>query len=313
MNADRQDTPAVPLYSSGLVELYEIDCFDWLENARPDSVHGVVTDPPYGLIEYEESHLGKLKSGTGGVWRIPPSLGGYKRSPLPRFTVQTQAELALMTTFFEEWARLIHRVLVPGGHIFIATNPLLANRLYSAVLSAGFEHRGEFIRLVTTLRGGDRPKGAEQEFPDVTVMPRSNFEPWGIFRKPCEGRVYDNLRKWGTGGLRRTSAEQPFNDVFRCPPTPAEERALGNHPTMKPQRLMRHLVRSVLPLGKGTILDPFAGSGSTLAAAEAVGYRAIGLERNSEYAKGSCETIPRLAGLTLPSADGSRQGLLFGS
>ncbi|MBI3977589.1 MAG: site-specific DNA-methyltransferase [Chloroflexi bacterium] len=286
-----------PIYRSELVELYQIDCFDWLQRREPSSIHAVVTDPPYGFIEFQESHLEKLKNGRGGVWRIPPSLDGYARSPLPRFTVQTPEELALMSDFFGEWARLVHAALVPGGHIFIATNPLLSTRVYTAIQAAGFEQRGELIRLVTTLRGGDRPKGAEQEFSGVSVMPRSHFEPWGIFRKPCEGRVADNLRKWKTGGLRRISEAQPFADVFACPPAGQAERRIAAHPSLKPQRLMRHLVRASLPLGEGTVLDTFSGSGSTLAAAEAVGYRAIGLEKNPEYAHLAVEAIPALARL----------------
>lgn len=285
-----------PVYRSEFVELYQTDCFDWLRLRAPNSIHAVVTDPPYGLIEYEESHLQKLKEGRGGVWRIPPRLGGYQRSPLPRFTVQTPEELQAMTDFFSEWAELVSKALVPGGHILIATNPLLANRLYSAILAAGFEMRGEFIRLVTTLRGGDRPKGAEKEFADVTVMPKSNYEPWGIFRKPFKGTVAANLRKWKTGGLRRLSEDTPFGDVFRCPPAPQEERELAKHPTLKPQRLMRHLVRAVLPLCDGIVLDTFAGSGSTLAAAEHLRYRAIGLERNPDYVALAREAIPKLAG-----------------
>lgn len=43
---------------------------------------------------------------------------------------------------------------------------------------------------------------------------------------------------------------------------------------------MRQLVRAILSLGQGIVLDPFAGSGSTLAAAEAVGYCSIGAERD---------------------------------
>lgn len=240
----------------------------------------------------------KMKNGRGGVWRIPPKLDGYTRSPLPRFTVQTPDDLALMSRFFREWARLAHRVLVPGGHIFIATNPLLSTRLYSAIQEGGFEQRGEFIRLVVTLRGGDRPKGAEREFPDVTVMPKSGFEPWGVFRKPIEGRVSDNLRRWKAGGLRRVGETQPFGDVFRCPPASKEERGLAPHPSLKPQLLLRHLVRASLPLGEGVVLDTFAGSGSTLAAAQAVGYRAIGLEKNHEYVTLAAEAIPRLAAFT---------------
>jgi site-specific DNA-methyltransferase (adenine-specific) len=283
------------IYSSHNVELVHTDCFDWLRERRANSVHAVVTDPPYGLIEYQESHLEKRKNGRGGVWRIPPELGGYKRAPIPRFTVHTAQELTLMTSFFTEWATLLLRVLVPGAHVLVAANPLLSTRVYSAIAEAGFESRGEFVRLVSTLRGGDRPKGAESEFPNVTVMPKSGFEPWGIFRKPCDGRVLDNLRKWGTGGLRRIDEAQPFRDVYRCPPASREERDIANHPTVKPQQLMRHLVRASLPLGKGLVLDPFAGSGSTLAAAQALGYRAIGLEKNRDYITAAVKSIPRLA------------------
>lgn len=295
-----------PAYRSSLAELYEVDCFDWLRERGPNSIHAVVTDPPYGFIEYQESHLEKRKNGKGGVWRIPPSLDGYTRAPLPRFTVQTERELTLMSTFFREWGLLLFRVLVPGAHIFIATNPLLSTRVYTALQQAGFEQRGEFIRLVTTLRGGDRPKGAEHEYTDVTVMPKSYFEPWGVFRKPFTGRVADNLRKWGTGGLRRVNGEQPFGDVFRCPPASPQERRIAPHPSLKPQLLMRHLVRASLPLGTGVILDPFAGSGSTLAAAEAVGYRAIGLESNPEYVELATKAIPELARLAIQAENYSR-------
>lgn len=297
---------AAPVYQSDLVALYQTDCFDWLRDRAQDSIHAVVTDPPYGLIEYEESHLQKLESGHGGVWRIPPKLGGYQRAPLPRFTVQTAEELKAMTDFFTEWATLVFRVLVPGGHVLIATNPLLSNRLYNAILGAGFESRGEFIRLVTTLRGGDRPKNAHHEFDDVTVMPKSNFEPWGIFRKPIAYKtVAENLRVWHAGGFRRIGKEAPFGDVFRCPPASPREKKLAGHPTLKPQRLMRHLVRSVLPLGKGVVLDTFAGSGSTLAAAQAVGYHAIGLERRRDYVDLAAIAIPRLAAYTPPEPNGN--------
>jgi len=41
---------------------------------------------------------------------------------------------------------------------------------------------------------------------------------------------------------------------------------------------MRQIVRAALPLGEGTILDPFMGAGSTIAASIAVGYRSVGVE-----------------------------------
>lgn len=81
-------------------ELVQADCFDWLEHRTPDSSHAVVTDPPYGLKEYTSEEKKKLRRGRGGIWRIPPTLNGYTRSPLPRFTVLTHEEKNSLQKFF---------------------------------------------------------------------------------------------------------------------------------------------------------------------------------------------------------------------
>ena len=279
----------------GHATLLNVDCLPWMAERPPNSIHAVVTDPPYGMREFNEVEKAKLRAGRGGVWRIPPEFDGSKRMPLPRFTTLTAKEQQAMKTFFAEWARLVLRILVPGGHVFVAGNPLVSHLVYMPMLEAGFEKRGEIIRLVQTLRGGDRPKNAHEEFADVTVMPRSAWEPWGLFRKPCEGLVQENLRKWKTGGLRRESKERPFTDVIQCSPTRAKERAIANHPSLKPQSFMRQIVRAALPLGEGIVLDPFMGGGSTLAAAEYCGYESIGLELDPTYFELATKAVPRLA------------------
>ena len=53
------------------------------------------------------------------------------------------------------------------------------------------------------------------------------------------------------------------------------------------------MVRAVLPTGEGIVLDPFAGAGSTLAAAEAVGYASVGVEDEHYFAMAG-EAIPKL-------------------
>jgi len=289
---------------------YLADAFAWLEEREENSIHAIVTDPPDGLKEYTDIEKSKLRNGRGGVWRIPPSFDGCKRSPLPRFTVLDKADIAALHEFFANFAKQAMRVLVPGGHIMIATNPLLSHCVYLPIMNAGFEKRGEIIRLVQTLRGGDRPKNAHEEFHDVSVMPRSGWEPWGLFRKPCEGRVQDNLRKWGTGGLRRVSGKNPFLVVIQSSPARTEERSIAPHPSLKPQAFMRQLVRAALPLGRGVILDPFMGSGSTIAAAEAVGYSSIGIEKDSAYYSVAVKSIPALVRLTPNGGKGKSGGVI---
>lgn len=280
------------------IELVMADALQWMAERDNNSIHAIVTDPPYGLLEYEDKDHAKMREGKGGVWRIPPSFNGSVRSPLPRFSVLTAKDRERLNAFFTAFAYQASRILVPGGHLIIASNPLVSSVTFSAIEATGFEKRGELIRLVTTLRGGDRPKGSEDEFSDVSVMPRSSWEPWGLFRKPISERtVAENLRKWGTGGFRRISNDEPFKDVFECAPARGKERELAPHPSIKPQKLMRYIVRGALPMGTGVVFDPFSGSGSTLAAAAHLGYKAIGTERDASYFAMASKAIPLLVKL----------------
>jgi len=287
----------------GHATLVHADCFDWLQQRPDNSIHAVVTDPPYGLHEYTPEQQAKLRNGKGGVWRIPPSFDGHARSPLPRFTTLTSQQLESVRSFFFVWARLLLPKLVPGAHIVLASNPLVSYLVSGALADAGLERRGEVIRLTMTMRGGDRPKAAHNEFPDVSVMPRSMWEPWLVYRKPIEGRVQDNLRRWGTGGFRRPTQDKPFGDVIPSSPTRKSERNLAPHPSLKPQAFLRQIVRAVLPLGKGVVVDPFAGAGSTLAAAEAVNYESVGVEKDDFYFEMAREAIPKLVRLSVPKRD----------
>ncbi len=281
--------------------LLRTDCFTWLKQVPENSLHAIVTDPPYGVKEYDADQLEKREAGRGGVWRIPPSFDGHQRSPLPRFTALDQKERRRIQEFFMEWARLAVAALRPGAHVFIATNSFMSQLVYGALMESELEFRGEIIRLLRTFRGGDRPKNAEKEFPDVCSMPRGCFEPWGLFRKPLPAKmtVGECLRRFQTGGLRRLADGNPFKDVIPSEKTPQHERRIAGHPSLKPQSFMRQVVYVALPLGQGLVVDPFMGSGSTVAAAEALGLSAIGLERDEKFFALAEKAVPKLAALQL--------------
>src|SRR5579884_1761342 len=68
------------------------DCFEWLGRIPENSLHAIITDPPYGVKEYNFDQIEKRANGNGGIWRIPPSFDGHTRAPLPRFTALSSKE-----------------------------------------------------------------------------------------------------------------------------------------------------------------------------------------------------------------------------
>lgn len=280
--------------------LIHTDCFAWMREQEECSITSIVTDPPYGVKEYSSQEMEKQRAGRGGIWRLPPAFDGHVRQAVPRFSVinDDPRERENVYQFFYQWAKEAIRILVPGGHVLIASTPLLSDILSRAMRDADFERRGEIIRTVSTLRGGDRPKGAEKEFADLSVIPKGLWEPWGVYRKPLSERtVAENLKRWNAGALRREHIDTPVVDLIESTKTPRLERKIAAHPSLKPQKFLRKMVYSSLPLGIGVIFDPFAGSGSTLAAAEYFGYDSIGTERDLTFFHDAQRAIPELASL----------------
>src|SRR5712692_11710797 len=76
------------------------DCLEWLGRIPENSLHAIVTDPPYGVKEYDFDQIEKRANGNGGIWRIPPSFDGHARAPLPRFTALTPQERETLRRFF---------------------------------------------------------------------------------------------------------------------------------------------------------------------------------------------------------------------
>ena len=75
-----------------------------------------------------------------------------------KFLISLHFVGGVLVPFFLDWGQEMQRILVPGGHAFVAANPMLSQFVWTALIQAGFEKRGEIVRHVRTFRGGDRPK-----------------------------------------------------------------------------------------------------------------------------------------------------------
>lgn len=158
----------------------------------------------------------------------------------------------------------------------------------------------------------DKPRSLEQpagRWPSNCTHDGSPevMEAFAAFGERVSGSRADGVRKgmgWyansneprpdylnGDGGPAIESSSGSAARFFYCAKASKSDRGDGNtHPTVKNTELMRWLCRLITPPG-GTILDPFAGSGSTLIAAEAEGFDGIGIEQSAEYHKIASDRI----------------------
>lgn len=123
--------------------------------------------------------------------------------------------------------------------------------------------------------GSDEVEAAFPQVPGQQGRASSNPD------SPRTGKVYGKLGRADEPMAPRGDTGSASRFFYSAKAT-AADRAGSKHPTVKPIALMRWLVRLVTPPG-GTVLDPFAGSGTTGAAAVAEGMRAVLVEAEPEY------------------------------
>jgi DNA modification methylase len=155
-----------------------------------------------------------------------------------------------------EWIKDAVRLLRPGGAVVAFTDTKAVSDLWRLFSESGVRP----LQIVYWSKPNP-PCNMRKSFQNAV-------EPAIFARKP--GKII----AWNGGGATR--------NIFSAPVVSGVERSA--HETQKPLTLMRWLVRLVTPPG-GVVLEPFAGSGTTLLACELEGARCIAIEREAEYAE----------------------------
>jgi len=307
--------------------LFHGDALDVVRGLPENSIDSVVTDPPGG-IEFMGK---KWDSNKGG----------------------SREWIAWLTLILVE----TYRVLKPGGHMAIWSFPRTSHWTAMAVENANFEFIQKLIHIFAT----GRPPGLMVKAEDLPVFAgfgttlRPSHEEWLLVRKPLEGTVRHNLKKWGVGAMNikacsvmgdpgqpprfpgtimhdgsdavmaifpdspgqiaklrgdgapmanktygamnhgseakppRIDSSTSYGRFFVCTKVTKKDKNEGldggeinPHPTVKSVELMRYITRLVTPPG-GTILDMFAGSGSTGKAAALEEFDFIGCDLSKKY------------------------------
>jgi site-specific DNA-methyltransferase (adenine-specific) len=294
------------------------DCLEVLKTLPDDSVDSIVTDPPAG-IAFMGREWDKDKGGRDAwvAWMTDVARECLRViKPGGHALVWTIPRTSHWTGWAWEGAGWEPRDKIV--HLFGSGFPKSLNVSKSIDKSHGAEREvigidHEWIRRTGLSHGGNTyttkafgsasgPNAGKITTPatdaakkwdgwGTALKPAS--EDWWLFRKPLVGTVVSNVLEYGTGALNidgcRVDVAAGYNDsggasrFFYTTKASRTERGMGNHhPTVKSISLMRWLTRLVTP-SEGIVLDPFAGSGTTLLASKAEGFSAIGIERESEY------------------------------
>ena len=309
------------------------DCIEEMQKLIDQGVQvdAVVTDPPYHLQSIVD-RFGKtsLSDNTKTSERARDRSDGYARMSAGGFMGQEWdgGDIAFRA---ETW-RLAWELLKPGGHLLAFSASRNYHRMAVAIEDAGFEIRDQMMWLYGSgfpkshNIGKNVDKTLGNKTPRITKG-NSEWEGWGTALKPAhepiavgrkpisESTVAKNVLKHRTGAINIDASliksseniegrfpanimhdglQQDWARFFYCPKVSKKERGENNkHPTVKPQELMKYLVRLVTPKG-GTVLDPFMGSGSTGMAAKDLGFDFIGIEKSEDYFKICQERIEQI-------------------
>jgi site-specific DNA-methyltransferase (adenine-specific) len=303
-------------YSLGDATLYAGDCLAVLPDL--DLVDAVVTDPPYGL-----EFMGKAWDGTGiafrpETWAVVASalrpggfllaFGGTRTQHRmvcaiedAGFVVQDTIAWLYGTGFPKNKALLkpaFEPIVVaykPGGPRTLQVDECRIGvddtRRHG---SGGFGHNfmdDDWVAPLVSHNGSASGRWPANVIHDGSAEVLAAFaafgeRPSGMMRA---GSLANRVNGFSKSGVPLPlSRDVGYADsgtaarFFYCAKAGKADRAGSKHPTVKPIALIRYLVKLVCPPG-GTLLDPFAGSGTTGAAALAEGRRVVLIEREAEY------------------------------
>lgn len=263
--------------------------------------HLVLTDIPYG-ISYDDwdvlhDNTNSALLGASPAQRNAGSAFQRRGKPINGWSEADRQIPLQYQQWCAGWGAECLRILKPGGSMMIFAGRRFAHRCSVAMEDAGFSfkdmiawdkekaaHRAQRLSVVFSRRGDEASAEAWEGWRLGNLRPV--FEPVLWFVKPYKigATIADNVLAHEVGAWRQ-SAYSAYNEQHaNILKVSAARSESGLHPTQKPVKLMKALIELTTKPGQ-LVMDPFAGSGTTLAAAQAADRRYSGIEINETYVK----------------------------
>lgn len=277
------------------------DCREQLRQFPEASISACITDPPYNyeFIGHKwdateaERRIARVQTKNTLVKHIPygSGLAGGVRNA--GWYKKVNKNIQDYQEWCYEWANEVFRVCKPGAvaAAFNSTRTM-------AHVQVAFERAGFYTRdCIVYRRPSGIPKGLnlrakleKNSMPEAEQWDgwhsclRNEWEAIVIVQKPLKNNYVDTVLEYGTGLFHTANSNGSFqSNIIENVPRDKNER-FNVHCTVKPLALMEKLIDLFVPPSKdSTVLDPFAGSGTTLVAAKNLGRNYVGIEIVPSY------------------------------
>lgn len=284
---------------------YNRDSITGLKELPPNSIHAIVSDIPYG-IDYADwdtihSNTNKALGGSSDA-QLKNSLFKRRGKPLNGWSEADRLRPLEYQKWVSTWAGEWVRIIKPGGSVFVFAGRQFSHRVIVAFEEAGFTfkdmlswerdkapHRAQRLSKIY-----ERREDVENEKKWIgwrVANLRPLFEPILWFQKPYKtgGTIASNVLENGVGAwnerslLKWNKHQNSLNqsNIIKVDVLTDDRKY---HVTQKPLNLMKLLIELVT-IEQQIVLDPFAGSATTLLAAKELNRKYIGYEKDFEIYK----------------------------
>lgn len=277
------------------------DCREVLPGIPDESIAACISDPPYNYefvghkwdhAEIERRKAAVVNSNTL-VKHVPygSGLAGGVRNAI--WYERNRRNILDYGSWVREWAAHVFRVCKPGSYVAIFNSSRTAAHVQVALEEVGFYARDILVyrkqsgvpkgfNLVTKLRNLGRADAKEWE--EWHSALRNEWEAIVLVQKPLLNNYLQTFDSYGVGVMKAINADGSFQSNILEGYSARKADQFNIHSTVKPLPLMTKLIDMLVPPGESNIvLDPFAGSGTTLVAAAKLGRGFLGIEVVPDY------------------------------
>lgn len=293
------------------------DCREVMREIPSDYISACITDPPYNYEfighKWDDSEVQRRIERVGTkdsktlVKNIPygSGLAGGVRNE--RWYQRNRENILDYEKWCLEWGIELYRICKPGATVLVFNSTRTVARVQVALESAGFYARDIVVyrRLSGIPKGVNIEKQLEKKGyknPELWhgwhSCLRNEWEAICVLQKPLVNNYLETLLEYGTGLFYTKDDLGGFqsNILENIPRKKSDE--FNIHCTVKPLALMKKLIEIFVPRIEGSILlDPFAGSGTTLVAAKELNINYIGIEVVPNYVEIIKRRLDTLNGL----------------